>query len=347
MSTDTAIDKVRVVDLRDWAGPGDDGLFVAVEGAGRTGWYGPIADDAARYIDAFIAEVVVGDSFIDHSVLHKALRQAIGTCANKAGSWAIGAVDCAAWDLHGQVAETPVANLLSPSLISTIPLYASWLRLDLTDSSTLDAVARVGSAGWSFTKWGLRRGLVGDSPVEATRLARAARRVVAALGEAPAFDAIFTWDTQLMMAFVDQFDPAMLLWLEDPLATRDPGAYTDIGEFPLALGERLLVGDNAAALLARRLRAFTLDVVGCGGLTRAVELVTEADAAGVPVFPHGRSLIPAAHLAAAFPQTIPAAEYQLQWEPIRQLLYTEPWLPLEGQLILPRTPGLGLTPRSR
>lgn len=347
MNTSSLIEKIEVVDMRDWTGPGDDGLFVAVQGDGRTGWYGPIADDAARYVDAIIADVLMGQPCTDHTALQKTLRQAIGPRANKAASWAIGAVDCAAWDLHGQLTGMPVANLLSPSPTSTIPLYASWLRLDLTDPSTMDAVAKVGRAGWMFTKWGLRRGLVGDSQVEATRLARAAQRAVAIVGEAAAFDAIFTWETELMMAFVEQFDPTTLLWLEEPLATREPGAYRYVGEFPLALGERLLVGDNAAGLLTLPLRAFTLDVVGCGGLTRAVELITKAGAAGIPIFPHGRSLIPALHLAAAFPQIITAAEYQLQWEPIRQLLYAEPLLPFHGQMTLPTTPGLGITPRSR
>src|SRR2546428_474443 len=82
--------------------------------------------------------------------------------------------------------------------------------------------------------------------------------------------------------------------------------------------------------LALKPRAFTLDVVGCGGLTRAVELLEQACVAGIPIFPHGRSLIPAVHLAAAYPHAVTAAEYQLQWEPTRQLLYAEPWQPMRG-----------------
>jgi L-alanine-DL-glutamate epimerase-like enolase superfamily enzyme len=117
---------------------------------------------------------------------------------------------------------------------------------------------------------------------------------------------------------------------------------------PLAVGERMLIGDDDARLIELvRPAAFTLDVVGCGGLTRAVELVAVARKAGVPVYPHGRSLVPAVHLAAAFPDAVVAVEYQLAWEPVRRSLFAGSWLPQFGQLRLPSTPGLGTTPRSR
>src|SRR5690606_11753061 len=117
---------------------------------------------------------------------------------------------------------------------------------------------------------------------------------------------------------------------------------------PIAVGERLLAGEDPTRLIdVIRPAAFTLDVVGCGGLTRAVDLVAVARRASVPVYPHGRSLVPAVHLAAAFPDTVVAVEYQLQREPVRRSLSAESWLPRLGQLRVPASPGLGATPRSR
>ncbi len=314
---------------------------------GRTGWYGPVADEPARCVSAVIANTADGKRVTDHRALNAALRCAVGPRPSVAASWAVGAVDCAAWDLHGQLAGVPVANLIAASPAKTVPLYASWLRLDLTQPSAADAVARVGGDSWLFTKWGLRRVLTAKPQTEATHLASTAQQAVATLGEKAAFDTVFTWDIDLTKAFAEIVDPAAVLWLEDPLAGSDRTAYREIDrlKIPLAVGERLNICDDASAELSPMLRAFTLDVVSCGGLTRAIDLVAQASAAGIPVFPHGRSLVPAVHLAAAFPQSVAAAEYQLQWEPIRQLLYTEPWLPIRGRITLPTTPGLGITPR--
>ena len=99
------------------------------------------------------------------------------------------------------------------------------------------------------------------------------------------------------------------------------------------MGERLRLDEDPAALLSDvRPAALTIDVVGCGGLTRAVQITAAARQHGVPVYPHGRSMVPGIHLAAAFPDSIPAVEYRCQWEPRRQLLYRRavdprPWLP--------------------
>jgi L-alanine-DL-glutamate epimerase-like enolase superfamily enzyme len=349
VSSDLTIDRVEVLDLRDRTGDGDDGLFVGLHGAGRTGWYGPMADEPAHCIDAGIAEVVIGEPFTDHDALNTKMRQAIGPCPRVAASWAIGALDCAAWDLHGQLAGVPAANLMASPPSQTVPVYASWLRLDLLQPSTTDTVARVSSDGWLFTKWGLRRTSERDPRTDAAQLALAVRRVAAGLSEKPAFDAVFTWDPEVTEAFADAIDPGAIRWLEDPLPHRDLAVYPKIEGLglPLAIGERLTIGDHASVPLSLDLQAFTLDVVGCGGLTRAAHLVADAGAAGIPVFPHGRSMVPAVHLAAAYPGQVAAVEYQVQWEPVRQRLYVEPWQPVRGRIAVPNTPGLGITPRSR
>ncbi|MGW7318175.1 enolase C-terminal domain-like protein [Streptomyces sp. NPDC054865] len=90
--------------------------------------------------------------------------------------------------------------------------------------------------------------------------------------------------------------------------------------------------------------ALTLDVVGCGGLTAARRIL--ATTTTTPVFPHGRSLMPGLHLAAARPDRVLAAEYRQQWEPGRQHLYAHPVEPHHGHLNLPTAPGLGAAPRS-
>lgn len=346
MDVEPTIDKVEVVNLREWAGPGDASWFIGAHGAGHVGWYGPLADDAAQRVHDSVAHAAEGQPITDHNRLNRRLRDSVGLHPSRPTSWAIGAVDCAIWDLHGRLAQRSVASLLAAAPTSTVRLYASWLRLDLTSPSLSDTISGICDEGWLFTKWGLRRIPSCEPRSEAERLAHAAQIVIAAVDRKPAFDAVFTWDRPFASTFIDMVDLESVEWLEDPLPTHLLAEYRELPPAPLALGERLMIHQDAADLLRLRPRALAIDIVGCGGITRAVKLVASAASAGIPIAPHGRSLIPALHLAAAYPSVVTTPEYQLQWEPARQLLYAEPWQPTSGGMPLHDLPGLGITPRS-
>jgi L-alanine-DL-glutamate epimerase-like enolase superfamily enzyme len=345
MTTPPTIDSLNFLDVRSRTEPGDDGLFVSVHGQGRTGWYGPVADDHLQPLKV-LAGAVPGQSITDHQALQKAMRNPFGPQISRAESWAIGAVDCASWDLHGQLVGLPVAEILVPSAVTTVPLYASWLSLDLTTDSAADSIATVGRTEWLFTKWGVRRTST-DTHAEAVRLARAAQAATDALGLAAAFDAVFTWDPALTSEFSSLVEPGKVIWLEDPLPAAEEAAYPTMRcPAKLAFGESLNIDSDIPTILTLRPSALTIDIIGCGGLTRAVDVVLAACEEGVPVFPHGRSFVPAVHLAAAYPHVVTAVEYRLQWEPRRQRMYTEPWRPVRGRIALPDQPGLGANPRS-
>ncbi|MEU4590776.1 enolase C-terminal domain-like protein [Micromonospora aurantiaca (nom. illeg.)] len=327
---------------------GEDATFVALHAAGTIGWYGPVTAEIGQYVEAVLAQPALGEPVNDHQSLHAALSRAIRADTSVVASWAVGAVDCAAWDLHGQLANVPVAELLAAPPRRRVPLYASWLSIDVANGIPVAAVELVNRDGWQFTKWGLRKDpATEDRTAEAVRLVAAVRALAPALRQEAAFDAVFTWDPEFACLFLDELDSASVRWLEDPIPQCDLEVYEALAmSIPLALGERLLLHADAEAMLGLKLQAFTLDVVGCGGLTRAADLVTAAYMRGVPVYPHGRSFVPAVHLAAAYPDAIAAVEYRLQWEPVRQRTYAQPWLPAHGAITVPRSPGLGTTPRS-
>ncbi|MEE6260172.1 enolase C-terminal domain-like protein [Plantactinospora sonchi] len=343
------IESIEIIDYSDLVGSGDDAHLVAVRAAGHTGWYGPVSGPAAALLDACVASLAIGASVVDHDRLLVQLQRGLGAPLGAVASWAIGALDCAVWDLHGRLEGSPVSVLLGASGDQTaVPAYASWLRLDVSVGSTAHLVRRVANQGWRSTKWGLRPDPRLEIEADAKRLALVVQRVSEAAGAPTAFDALWAWDEALMLRFSELVDPARLVWLEEPLDTYDMEGYglLTASHPPLALGERLRLGDDPTPLLGlRALSAFTLDVVGCGGLTAALSLVRRAIAAGVPVYPHGRSLVPAVHLAAAFPDNVLAVEYQMQWEPRRQTLFTDPIRHDAGRLLVPEAPGLGLTPR--
>lgn len=346
MIDDIRVDRVEVVTVPGFGSC--DRTFVAARAAACTGWYGPIAESYSRAAE-LLGPTVTGEPVTDH----RRLSQLLGSVCDpgdKASSWAAGAIDCAIWDLHGRLASVPVAGLLAASPTSAVLAYASWLRLDVMDPGNMGAVAATAAHPWRFTKWGLHVDDPDAASVGASGLAAAASRSALHAGGQVALDAIGSWTPRLVEAFADHVDPSMLMWLEDPLPRHLLDQYQVLAAtgLPFAVGERLLAGEDPTRLIdVVRPAAFTLDVVGCGGLTRAIDLVALAGSAGVPVYPHGRSLVPAVHLAAAFPDTVVAVEYQLQWEPVRRSLYAESWLPRLGQLRVPASPGLGATPRSR
>ncbi|WP_175561245.1 enolase C-terminal domain-like protein [Geodermatophilus obscurus] len=334
--------------------PGDETTFVAAHARGGTGSYGPVSEEVAQCIQSTVGPAAAGAAVEDHADLRAFLAQRVSGHASRALSWAIGAVDCALWDLHSRLSQRPVADLLvagwaHPHRVAParrVAVYASWLGLDLASDEALESVRRVTRNGWAFSKWGLRARWPASATAQATRLAAVAQRAAHAAGQPLAFDAVFTWDLALAARFAEQPDLAWLRWIEDPLPSSAVASYARLPTaLPVAAGEGLRVDSDPVTLLAHLSGGLTLDVVGCGGLTRAADLTRLAAAAGVQVFPHGRSYVPGIHLAAAFPDTAPAVEYRLQWEPSRQRRYRRPWIPTDGAVDLPDTPGLGADPR--
>lgn len=343
------IDQVEVIDVREAELVGDDTVFIAVHAAGKTGWYGPVSSGIGAYVEKVLAPLMAGADVTDHPALRQRLRRLAVASPDGHASWAMGAIDCATWDLHGHLAGRPVADLLAlDAARRSIPAYASWLTQELTSPVEPDTLAEVLAGAWAFTKWGLRCRPSRDTTAAARTLAQALEHTAEAAGARIAVDAVGTWTPALTLAFAHRIDPSALIWLEDPLPYHDLQAYGRLARtrLPVAVGERLMLRDDPMTMLDEiRPVALTLDIVGCGGLTQAIDVLAAARARAVPVYPHGRSLVPGIHLAAAFPEAVPAVEYRLQWEPGRQHLYAHAWLPEQGRLRLPESPGLGTAPR--
>lgn len=328
------IQRIDVIDVTGQAPPDAvDVMFAAVRTSEGTGWYGPVTRQ-------------VGHRVRDLAPLILELG-APGMVPCEAGdgvtSWALGTVDCALWDLRGQAAGRPVADLLAPSrLAAPVRAYASCLTCQLTDPLATEAVTGAAQHAWAFTKWGLRA----EPGVTAKRMAEAVTHAAAAAGQPVAVDAVGTWEPGLYAAFARLADPAALIWLEDPLPVAGSHCRRPLtAGVPIAVGERLALGEDLSALLGPTApAALCIDVVGCGGLTRALSICRKAQKLGVPVYPHGRSLVPGTHLAAAFPDMVPAVEYRLRWEPARQELLARPIRPDAGFIPPHQAAGLGTTP---
>jgi L-alanine-DL-glutamate epimerase-like enolase superfamily enzyme len=324
-----------------------DVVFIRVRTREEYGWYGPVTETISRRIGE-LAPLIADSKPRSAAETWRRLKRTSRKRMDALTSWAIGAIDCAIWDLRGRIAGVPVAVLLAQRQTRpAIRVYASSLTCQLTEPAALDTVAEISQDGWAFTKWGLRAQQDDDPQVQASRMAEAITAATRAAGGPVAVDAVGTWDADLTRAFARRIDPATLIWLEDPLSGHFGASYQAVAlaDVPIAAGEHLTVTGNLQRLLsALRPVSLCLDIAGCGGLTRAAEITAQAWQHGIPVYPHGRSLAPGSHLAAAFGEAVPAVEYRLRWEPGRQRLVSHPLTPDQGLLMLPQAPGLGITP---
>ncbi|MET8127494.1 enolase C-terminal domain-like protein [Streptomyces sp. NPDC005231] len=344
---DTVIDRVRVERLDDSvAGPwetGDSRFAVVVEARGVAGVFAPLDELPAALVATRLGQSVLRYSVTDHKRLLRRLLAELGPHSAGLGRWAVGALDCAVWDLHGRLADLPVAALLSDRPARQVPVYASWLSLDLASTSAAESVKATVGKGFAFTKWALR-------DAEAGEVARLVERAAAWTGQSVAVDALGTWGHLRTTEVAPLLAPEAVRWVEDPLARTDRAAYTHLrGQakgLRVALGERLAHVEDARALLEHcQPEAFTFDAVWCGGITEAQGWLGAAHDARVPVHLHGRAFLPAVHLAAAFPHVAGAVEYQVVWEPRRQRALRGTLQPDGGHVALPDRPGLGMEVR--
>ena len=343
----TVIDQVRVERLDESvAGPwetGDSRFAIVVEASGVAGVFAPVDELPAALVATGLGQSVLRYSVTDHKRLLRRLLAELGPHSAGLGRWAVGALDCAVWDLHGRLADLPVAALLSDRPAPRVPVYASWLSLDLASTSAAESVKATAGEGFAFTKWALR-------DAEAVEVARLAERAAAWAGQSVAVDALGSWGHLRAMEIAPLLAPEAVRWVEDPLALTDRCAYTHLRGrakgLRVAFGERLSHVEDVRALLEHcQPEAFTFDAVWCGGITEALCWLSAAHDARVPVHLHGRAFLPALHLAAAFPHAAGAVEYQVVWEPRRQRALRGTLQPDGGHVALLDRPGLGMEVR--
>ncbi|MEU1193069.1 enolase C-terminal domain-like protein [Streptomyces sp. NPDC005859] len=345
-AADVVIDDVHVVSLPDSVtGPhqeGDSRHAVVAVAAGTAGVFGPVDELPAALVAASLGRTVIGCRVSDHAWLLARLLARLGPHGAGLGRWAAGAVDCAVWDLHGKLTGLPVAALLTETPAPRVPVYGSWLSLDLGHESAADAVRGTAAQGFAFTKWSMRR-----TPNVQQMAALAGR--AAAWAEAPvALDALGTWNVETAAAMASLLPPGTVRWVEDPLPRTEKDAYRELcaaSSLPVAFGERLCDASSARELLELGPAAFTFDVAWCGGITEACTWMALAEQSGTPVHLHGRAFLPALHLAAAFPHVAGPVEYQVVWEPKRQRSLSGTVVPVDGWAALPEGPGMGLEVR--
>ena len=213
---------------------------------------------------------------------------------------AVSALDVALWDLQAQVAQTPIALLLSPAPAADVPVYAS--GVGPTDVTML--LERAIGAGFRAAKLKIGFGRERDEEILIE-----AREVVG--DDFTLFvDANRAWSLEAAVEMVKVLGDYGVSWCEEPLEHDGPaelGQLYDLGGMPLTLGENVYGARAAAQYIAQPgVVHFQPDLSKTGGVTMMREFAQLTAGTQCRLTPHSYgsalSVIATAECSAALPR---------------------------------------------
>ncbi len=267
-------------------------------------------------------------------------------------SAAVSAVDIALWDLKGQRLQVPIWELLGGRCRDRIRLHL------LLNGATTDALATEAraAADEGFTAVKFDPLPVGYQDMSQERLIRSTVESVAAIRDAvgPDVDLLLELHRKLtpmqaipVVEAVAAFHP---LFVEDPIQIDSISSQADIARrvtVPVAEGERMHTIWEFRELLAQGGSQYVRPDVGlAGGLTHTKKIAAVAESYHAAVVTHnclGPVLTAASvHLDASIPNFL-VQEYSMLDEGTESTAFTTEVRREGGYLIVPETPGLGVT----
>ena len=284
-----------------------------------------------------VAPALLGEDPSDIARLWNKLCWA-GASVGRSGlaTQALAAFDVALYDLKARRAGLPLAKLLG-AWRDSVACYDSsggFLHTPLEQLLANASASRERGIGGVKLKVGQPDRALDLKRVEAVRRA---------LGdEAPLMvDANQQWDRPTAQRMCRAFEGFNLVWIEEPLDAYDHEGHAALAaafDTPIATGEMLTSAAEHAELIRHRAADVLMpDAPRVGGITPFLKIAALAEQAGLMLAPHFAMELHV-HLAAAFPGE-PWVEH-FDW---LQPLFDERLQLLDGRMLVPTRPGLGLS----
>jgi L-alanine-DL-glutamate epimerase-like enolase superfamily enzyme len=273
-----------------------------VTGVGLTFFGGPLTGALRSAVDALAALAIGEDPLRVEAIAAKLRKAASGAGPGGILTLALAAIDLALWDIKGKVAGLTVHSLLGGSR-DRAPTYASGVLMrDYSEAYLAETGPKLVELGFRQMKTHLG---IEATVEEALRRIRILRD---GIGDDVALmcDANQAWSVHQAIDMGRRLEPFRLFWLED-----------------------LIVHDDFQGL-AR------VDTLRAGGITPWIKIAGMAEAFNIPVVSH---LFPEVnvHLVAAIPNGL-----TIEYMPSSLRLFEETPAMVDGQLVVPDRPGLGL-----
>jgi D-galactarolactone cycloisomerase len=259
---------------------------------------------------------------------------------------ALSGVDTALWDLKGKALGIPVVELLGGACRPEMECYASggWANADNIGEQLSGYVSK----GFKGVK--MRVGIMDETVNESIKRTKNARE---ALGDGIKLmaDAHGTFSVPEAKKFCRGVEDCDLYWFEEPISpdnrhgTAEVRASTTI---PIAAGESEYTAFDVRDLIeVRALDVIQPDSAIIGGITESMRVAALAHAHQLELAPHcwgsAFSFMAGVNVAFASPSAV-VIEFSLGGNPMMYDLVNEKIEVIDGQILAPNKPGLGLTP---
>jgi len=321
-----------------------------VQGIGIATSYTPI-EAAVKAIRSGIADLVVGEDPLAPERLYQKLFALTSQRIAFEKGWSreaivriSAAVDIAAWDIIGKVANLPLYRLFG-GYRSEVPCYVTCAYYrDGKDMKELrDEIEMLKAQGHTGFK-----GKVGGAPLTEDIERMALVREVIGNDCELMIDVNRGWDLATAIEGARLLEPLRPRWLEEPVRWADDRRELKLlareTRIPLSAGESELTSYGCRALLEEQaIQILQFDCTMMGGYTEGRKLAALCEMNHVQVAPHHDCFIHA-HIVAASPAGCIVESFtDPERDPLQAELFEDPPRIANGRLTLKEQPGLGLT----
>ena len=310
-----------------------------LEGLGVT-FYGGAMTGSLKVAVEELSELTIGEDSLRIEHIIAKLREAAGDACGPGGIFnlALSAIDVALWDIKGKALDQPLWRLLGGHR-DRVPTYASGaLRRGLTDDQAQTAARTLVDKG--FREMKTQMALPGN-PTQEDEIRRV-RVVREAIGPDVKLmcDINQRWRPEQAIDIGSRVEDIGLFWLEDVTTADDYAGLARVTaalNTPIAGGEYLWgIAPFRQMIEARSVDIVMVDIVRAGGFSQWMKIAGMAEAFNLPIVSHVMPEI-LVHAVAACPNGL-----TVEYMPWMLCLYEETPAVVDGEMILPEKPGLGL-----
>src|SRR5476649_1886704 len=324
--------KRPIVILRLRTDSGIEGIAVTLYGGAMTRSLHAAVED--------LAALTVGEDPMRIEKIVAKLRQGTGDACGPGGIFTLAhsAIDTALWDIKGKALEQPLWKLLGGHR-DKVPTYASGsLRRGLTDKQAEQAARILVQKG--FREMKTQMGLPGNpTPAEEIRRVRVVRDAIGPDIKLMC-DINQRWRPEQAIDIGSRVEDVGLFWLEDVTAADDFAGLARVTaalKTPVAGGEYLWgIVPFRHMVEARSVDIVMVDIARVGGVSQWMKVAAMAEAFNLPIVSHVMPEV-LCHVVAACPNGL-----TVEYMPWMLVLYEETPAIVNGELVLPTAPGLGL-----
>lgn len=272
---------------------------------------------------------------------------------SRAYDCAVAGIDCALWDLRGQIEGKRVAQLLTANPLDKVRLYASsgcrydWRkRPEQLIDEALDYIAQ-GYTAMKFrigTEWSWD----GVTVDRFLGLVRELHQAVDGRMELM-LDGNQRLTEEQALVIAQELDRLGFAWFEEPIPQTDLEGYARLNaavDMPITGGEQYTTLEQFRPYITRRAYGIVQPDAGVCGITECFRIAELADHHGIDFAPHswhnGLMAMANGHLVAALPKPRVLEVCMIQG-PLQWGILADPPAIVDGYLHLPDRPGLGVT----